>query len=122
MFSSSSSSYDDAQAFDPSSYMSLTECLQIGALDFNSLATSFGLPDQQGNNNNNQKPSSEDIIVDCEGGFGTGIETETPVLTSLSCSSSEPGAEEEELGKNTTVVDGDNQEKQEEDAERSKKG
>ena len=65
MFSSSSSSYDDAQAFDPSSYMSLTECLQIGALDFNSLATSFGLPDQQGNNNKDKGGDSPRVICNC---------------------------------------------------------
>ncbi|KAI9126967.1 hypothetical protein K1719_001526 [Acacia pycnantha] len=120
---SSSMSYD-SQAFDPSSYMSLTECLQIGAMDYNSLATSFGLSevlissaDQQGNT---QKPSSGDI-ADC-GVAGAG--GETPLRTqnsSLSSSSSEPGAEEEDSGKNT-VVDDHNRAKGEEEAEKSKKG
>ncbi|XP_028753211.1 WRKY transcription factor 71-like [Neltuma alba] len=118
----SSSSYD-SQAFDPSSYMSLTECLQIGAMDYNSLATSFGLSEvlipssaeQEGKNT--QKLSSEE--VDC-GTAGAGAET--PPITqnsSLSSFSSEPGVEEDS-SKNT--ADDHNQAKPEEEAERSKKG
>ncbi|KAK4271804.1 hypothetical protein QN277_020439 [Acacia crassicarpa] len=92
--SASSSGFDDPP------YMSFTECLQ-GGLDYNSLATSFGLSPSssevfssvEGNNNNYQKPSSEG-----HGDLGGGG-SETPVTQNSSISnssSSEAGAEEEQ--------------------------
>ncbi|XP_054778645.1 WRKY transcription factor 28-like isoform X2 [Prosopis cineraria] len=111
-----SSSYD-SQAFDPS-YMSFTECLQMGAMDYNSFASSFALSPSTiltSSADQTQKPSED---ADCGGGSRGG---ETPVLTQNSSlsSSSDHGAEEDS-GKNT--VDDHSQAKGEEEAERSKKG
>ncbi|RDX92617.1 putative WRKY transcription factor 28, partial [Mucuna pruriens] len=104
----------DSQAFD-SSYMSFTECLQ-GAMDYNSLATSFGL-----------SPSSSEVFSSVEGnqkpveggdvGGGGGSETLATLNSSISSSSSEAGAEEDS-GKSKK----DRQVKAEEGGENSKKG
>ncbi|KAL2343685.1 hypothetical protein Fmac_004970 [Flemingia macrophylla] len=84
----------ESQAFDPS-YMSLTECLQ-GSMDYNSLATSFGL-----------SPSSSEVFSSVEGNQkvatteggrdvgGGGSETLATLNSSISSSSSEAGAEED---------------------------
>jgi len=83
----------DSQPFDPS-YMSFTECLQ-GGMDYNSLATSFGL-----------SPSSSEVFSSVEGnhkpaeggdggGASGGSETLATLNSSISSSSSEAGAEED---------------------------
>ncbi|XP_020232986.1 WRKY transcription factor 28 [Cajanus cajan] len=87
----------ESQAFDPS-YLSFTECLQ-GGMDYNSLATSFGL-----------SPSSSEVFSSVEGnqkvaateggdvgrGGGSGAsETLATLNSSISSSSSEAGAEED---------------------------
>ncbi|KAK7368692.1 hypothetical protein VNO80_10720 [Phaseolus coccineus] len=83
----------DSQPFD-SSYMSFTDCLQ-GGMDYNSLATSFGL-----------SPSSSEVFSSVEGnhkpaeggdgGAGSGgSETLATLNSSISSSSSEAGAEED---------------------------
>lgn len=93
--SAGSSAYDhSSQTFDPSSYMSFTECLQ-GGMDYNSLTTSFGL-----------SPSSSEVFSSVEGnqkpaeagdhvGGGGGSETLAALNSSISSSSSEAGAEED---------------------------
>ncbi|KAK7363269.1 hypothetical protein VNO77_05405 [Canavalia gladiata] len=102
----------DSQAFDPS-YMSFTECLQ-GGMDYNSLATSFGL-----------SPSSSEVFSSVEGNqktieggdVGGGSETLATLNSSVSSSSSEAGAEEDS-GKSKK----ERQVKTEEGGENSKKG
>lgn len=111
---SGSSAYE-TQPFDPSSYMSFTECLQ-GDMNYNSLATSFGL-----------SPSSSEVFSSVEGNQkpaeggdvgGGGGETLATLNSSISSSSSEAGAEEDS-GKSKK----DNQVKGEEGGrETSKKG
>ena len=96
------SSEYDAQALDPSSYMSFTECLQ-GTMDYNSLATSFGLsPTSSGvfsSAEGDRKPV-EAGDLGSGGGCGGGSETlGTTQNSSISSSSSEAGAEEEDSGK-----------------------
>ncbi|KAK7399764.1 hypothetical protein VNO78_10953 [Psophocarpus tetragonolobus] len=107
---SGSTAYD-SQAFDPS-YMSFTECLQ-GGMDYNSLATSFGL-----------SPSSSEVFSSVEGNqkppegdVAGGSETLATLNSSISSSSSEAGAEEDS-GKSKK----DRQVKTEEGGEISKKG
>ncbi|XP_054803124.1 WRKY transcription factor 28-like [Prosopis cineraria] len=90
---SSSSGFDD-----DSPYMSFTECLQ-GGLDYNSLASSFGLsPSSSEVFSSDQKPAA-----DAPGDLGGGG-SETPVTTTQNSSisnssSSEGAAEEEDSGK-----------------------
>ncbi|XP_028764713.1 WRKY transcription factor 28-like [Neltuma alba] len=114
---SSSSGFDDPP------YMTFTECLQ-GGLDYNSLATSFGLSPSssevfssvEGSNIINQKPSSE-----APGDLGGGSETPVTQNSSVSnSSSSEAGAEEEDSGK--SKKDSDDQVKASEEEGSSKKG
>ncbi|QCD83913.1 WRKY transcription factor 28-like [Vigna unguiculata] len=110
-----STPYDSQQPFDPS-YMTFTECLQ-GGMDYNSLATSFGL-----------SPSSSEVFSSvegnhkpAEGGDGAAATAATETLatlnSSISSSSSEAGAEEDS-GKSKK----DRQVKTEEGGENSKKG
>ncbi|XP_027347511.1 WRKY transcription factor 28-like [Abrus precatorius] len=108
---SGSTAFDSSQAFDPS-YMSFTECLQ-GGMDYNSLATSFGL-----------SPSSSEVFSSVEGNqkpaegdVGGGSDTLATLNSSISSSSSEAGAEEDS-GKSKK----DRQVKAEEGGENSKKG
>lgn len=111
-----SAAYDSSQAFDPS-YMSLTECLQ-GGMDYNSLATSFGLSPSSSevfsSVDGNQKPAVEGGDG---GGGGGGSETLATLNSSISSSSSEAGAEEDS-GKSKK----ERQVKTEEGEENSKKG
>ncbi|XP_028232423.1 WRKY transcription factor 28-like isoform X2 [Glycine soja] len=113
---SDSTAYDSSQAFDPS-YMSLTECLQ-GGMDYNSLATSFGLSPSSSevfsSVDGNQKPAVEGGDG---GGGGGGSETLATLNSSVSSSSSEAGAEEDS-GKSKK----ERQVKTEEGEENSKKG
>ncbi|XP_061341231.1 WRKY transcription factor 28-like [Gastrolobium bilobum] len=106
----------DSQSFDPSC-MSFTECLQ-GGMDYNSLATSFGLSPSSSevfsSIEGNQKPALE--TGDVGGGGGGGSETLATLNSSISSSSSEAGAEEDS-GKSKK----DSQVKGEEEGERSKK-
>ncbi|XP_034922496.1 WRKY transcription factor 28 [Populus alba] len=90
-----SSTYDSpGQGFDPSPYMSFSECLH-GSLDFNSLAKAFGL-----------SPSSSEVFSSIEGNskameagvLGWGNNTDQIPATpnsSLSFSSSEAGGDED---------------------------
>ncbi|XP_015957478.1 WRKY transcription factor 28 isoform X1 [Arachis duranensis] len=117
----SSSSSSSQVAFDPSSYMSFTECLQ-GGMDYNSLATSFGLSPSSSEvfssiegNNNNQKPEGD--VLGTGGGGGGGSETLATLNSSISSSSSEAGGEEDS-GKSNK----DSQVKEEAAGETSKKG
>ncbi|KDP37931.1 hypothetical protein JCGZ_04574 [Jatropha curcas] len=93
---SSSTSY----GFDP--YMSFTECLQHGSMDYNSLAKAFGMSPSSSEvfssvegNNNNLKPV--EIGGDFGGGGNNNTSTENPVTpnSSVSFSSSEAGGEED---------------------------
>ncbi|KAK7319304.1 hypothetical protein RJT34_04023 [Clitoria ternatea] len=112
----SSSPYDHSQAFDPS-YLSFTECLQ-GGLDYNSLATSFGLSPSSSevfsSVDGNQKPV--DTTTNDNNG-GTSETLNATLNSSISSSSSEAGAEEDS-GKSKK----DRQVKTEEGGESSKKG
>ncbi|KAF5475203.1 hypothetical protein F2P56_007033 [Juglans regia] len=87
-----SSAYS-SQGFDPSNYMSFTECLQT-PMDYNSMASAFGL-----------SPSSSEVFASMEsnpkpmevgdlGGGGSDIILVTP-NSSISSSSTEVGAEED---------------------------
>ncbi|MED6192872.1 WRKY Transcription Factor [Stylosanthes scabra] len=107
--------------FDPSSYMSFTECLQ-GGMDYNSLATSFGLSPSSSEvfssieGNSNQKP--EGVLGSGSGGGGGGSETLGTTLNSSISSSSSEGGGEEDSGKSNK----DSQVKEEASGETSKKG
>lgn len=118
----SSSSYDNnSQAFDPS-YMSFTDCLQ-GGMDYNSLATSFGLSPSTSevfssvDQGNHQKPAEAGDIGD-GGAGGGGSEALATLNSSISSSSSEAGAEEDsgKRKKNGQVI------KEEQGQETSKNG
>lgn len=116
---SDSTAYDSSQAFDPS-YMSLTECLQ-GGMDYNSLATSFGLSPSSSevfsSVEGNQKPAEGGGDGGGGGGGSGGSETLATLNSSISSSSSEAGAEEDS-GKSKK----ERQVKTEEGGENSKKG
>lgn len=94
-FNPAGSSAYDSQAFDPS-YMSFTECLQ-GGMDYNSLATSFGLSPSSSevfsSVEGNQKPAEAGDVGG--GGTGGGSETLVTLNSSISSSSSDAGAEED---------------------------
>ncbi|MED6118848.1 WRKY Transcription Factor [Stylosanthes scabra] len=108
--------------FDPSSYMSFTECLQ-GGMDYNSLATSFGLSPSSSEvfssieGNNNQKPEGIDVLLGSGSGGGGSETLATTLNSSISSSSSEAGGEEDS-GKSNK----DSQAKEEASGETSKKG
>ncbi|KAG4999614.1 hypothetical protein AAZX31_08G079900 [Glycine max] len=114
-----SAAYDSSQAFDPS-YMSFTDCLQ-GSMDYNSLATSFGLSPSSSevfsSVEGNQKPAEGGGDGGGGGGGSGGSETLATLNSSISSSSSEAGAEEDS-GKSKK----ERQVKTEEGGENSKKG
>lgn len=116
---SDSTAYDSSQAFDPS-YMSFTDCLQ-GSMDYNSLATSFGLSPSSSevfsSVEGNQKPAEGGGDGGGGGGGSGGSETLATLNSSISSSSSEAGAEEDS-GKSKK----ERQVKTEEGEENSKKG
>lgn len=122
LFSSLSAAYDSSQlAFDPSSYMSFTECLQGGGggMDYNSLiATSFGLSPSssevfssvEGNHHHHHHHQKTPAEAEAEAeageedhnmgdggttGGGGAAGSETLLNSSISSSSTEAGAEED---------------------------
>lgn len=96
LFSSLSAAYDSSQlAFDPSSYMSFTECLQGGGggMDYNSLiATSFGL-----------SPSSSEVFSSVEGNHHHHHHQKTPAEAEAEA---EAGEEDHNMGDGGTTGGG----------------
>lgn len=80
--------------FDPSSYMSLTECLH-GSVDYNSLAKAFGLSPSSSEVFSSIDESSKPVEArDLDGGNSTDQIPATP-NSSVSFSSSEAGGDED---------------------------
>ncbi|CDP06161.1 unnamed protein product [Coffea canephora] len=98
-----------SSAYDPTSYMSFTDCLQGTAADYNNLSGAFdmscnSLPDQSvcPVDNSSSDKNTTSLGEAAAGAATTSAENPRTPVSSLSCSSNETGVEEESSKSNTT--------------------
>ncbi|KAF2282827.1 hypothetical protein GH714_043118 [Hevea brasiliensis] len=89
-----SSTYGSSHGFDPSSYMSFTECLH-GSMDYNSLAKAFGMSPSSSEPFSSIEGNPKPVEVGDLGGGGNSTENPVTPNSSVSFSSSEAGGEED---------------------------
>ncbi|KAJ7968874.1 WRKY transcription factor [Quillaja saponaria] len=113
----SSANYNSSQVFDPSSYMSFTECLQGSSnMDYNSLANVFGLSPSSSEVFSSVEGNHQNPVADQVGGGETLVSTQNSSVSSSSNSEAAGAEEDSEKSKKDSLIQA------EDGGESSKKG